>query len=72
MSELINELRKRKVAGIAVFDLAGTAAVAVLVANRYEVSKVKMVFGFLMFGEAVHVALGVSTPVTRKLLNKST
>ena len=69
MSNLIENLRKRKVAGIAVFDLAGSVVIAVLIARRYNVSKLKMVIGFLMFGEVVHVALGISTPVTRKLLN---
>jgi hypothetical protein len=71
MSDLINKLRKRKVAGIAVFDVAGSVLMAVLIARRYQLSKLKMAVGVLMLGEVVHVALGISTPVTRKMLGEA-
>ena len=65
---VIQKLRDPKIGGVAIFDLGGSIVIALLIAQRLEVSKLKTVVFILALGEAVHVALGVSTPITRKIL----
>ena len=69
MTDLINKLRKPKLGGIAIFDVGGSVVVALLIAQRYEISKLKTIIGILALGELVHVAFGIQTAVTRKIFN---
>ena len=70
MSDFINKLRNPKIGGIAIFDVGGSVVIALLIAQRYNISKLKTIIGILALGELVHVAFGIQTPVTRKILNR--
>ncbi len=67
MSDIVTELRKPKIAGIAIFDLSITAFFAILFAEKYNVSKLKSIVGFIALGEAIHLAAGIHTPVTKEI-----
>ena len=67
MSKIIEQLRGPKIGGIAIFDLGGSIVIALMIAQKMKVSKIKTVICIIALGEVVHVALGVNTPVTRRL-----
>ena len=67
MTSIITELRKPKIANIAVFDVSASIVFAVIIARYFNFSYMKTIGGVLVLGEIVHLALGISTPVTRTI-----
>jgi hypothetical protein len=53
-----------RVAGLAVVDIAGTALIALLLSARFGLNPAYTVLGAFVLGEAVHLALGIRTPLT--------
>lgn len=66
----IEELRKPRIGPFAVFDTAGTGAIAYWLAKRYKWDLLTTVVGVYSLGEVVHLAIGKETPFTKMFNNK--
>jgi hypothetical protein len=64
------ELRKNapRILGMNSFDLTGTALFAYWYASKYDKDFLTTFGQLFLVGEAVHLLLGISTPVTNKIV----
>jgi hypothetical protein len=67
MSSGFNHEAMGRIGPIAVIDLVGTIAGALIFSKVTKISPWKTVPAALVLGEVAHVAAGVETPVTRLL-----
>lgn len=69
MGNLLQRLRGPRLAGISLFDLGGTLAVAYFVGVKYfpNINVLYIMGGAIGLGVVVHKALGINTPLNYDL-----
>ena len=69
-SDQLKELREHKICGISIIDTAGTIVIGYSLAKLLDTDPLTTILLTFVAGEAVHLYLGVETPVTKFIKNK--
>ena len=71
---IITTLRKARIeffdVSISIFDLSGTLLISYLIARKFDLNPLLVMFASIPIGYLVHDSFQISTPLTNKINNK--